>query len=51
MSEKTKKECGSCKKKGLNKSQWGVLVLSSYMFVTSIYGTYILVKRLIELFY
>lgn len=47
--EEEKKECNTCKK-GLNKTQWSLFALSMYMLATSIYGTYILVVKLIDLF-
>ena len=41
--------CKTCKDP-LSKTQRGILFLSLYMFATSIYGTIILVKHLIDLF-
>ena len=47
--EGDEKECNSCKK-GLDKGQMGLIVLSFFMLGTSIYGTVILIKDLISLF-
>lgn len=43
--------CSSCKSNdGVNKVQWGVMIIGFYMVGTSIYGTVELVKKLIALF-
>jgi len=47
--EEKKKDCNTCKK-GLNKTQWSLFALSMYMFITSLYATYILINKLILLF-
>lgn len=49
MEEQKKEDCQSCKK-GLSKSQWSIIGLSIYMLLTSLYGTYILISKLIDLF-
>ncbi len=41
--------CNTCKK-GLSKTQKWVVVLSIWMFLTSIYGTIELVKNILNLF-
>ena len=41
--------CKTCKK-GLSDTQKWVLALSIYMFMTSIYGTIVLIKNVIDLF-
>lgn len=45
-----KEECQSCKNKGLNSGQWFMVGISSYILISSIYGTIKLVKLLIDLF-
>ncbi len=42
--------CKTCKEKGPGKFQVGVIVLGFYMLSTSIYGTIVLVKNIINLF-
>jgi hypothetical protein len=41
--------CNTCKK-GLSETQKWVLALSMYMFITSIYGTIVLIKNIVDLF-
>ena len=48
--EQPKKECKTCKRKSLSKSHWVVMIISSYVLFSSIYGTIKLVKELINLF-
>ena len=47
MEQKDKKNCESCKKKGNTKFNL-MLVFSSYIFITSIYGNVILIEKLIN---
>jgi len=46
--EKTKKGCSSCKNKKKGSQFIGLMIFSSYMFGTSIYGNYILIQKLIN---
>jgi len=41
--------CNTCKK-GLSETQKWVVALSVYMFLTSIYGTIVLIKNIVDLF-
>jgi hypothetical protein len=41
--------CKTCKK-GLSKQQYGIMFLGLYMFAASIYGTYVIIQNLINLF-
>lgn len=50
MNQSLNKECQSCKNKGLNSGQWFMVGISSYILISSIYGTIKLVKLLIDLF-
>jgi hypothetical protein len=43
------KECQTCKK-GLSKSQIGLIFFSMYIFASAIYGTYKLIENLINVF-
>ena len=43
------KGCKQCKK-GMSKTQWGLLIFSLYMFGSGIYGTYHILKDIISLF-
>ena len=45
--EEKKEECSSCKK--FTKSQWFMITISFYMLFSSIYGSVILFKKLMEL--
>jgi len=47
--EEKKKECSKCNK-GLSKSQWSLFTLSMYLLVSSLYGTYIMISKIISLF-
>jgi hypothetical protein len=42
--------CKTCKEKGPGKFQVGVIVIGFYMLSTSIYGTIVLVKNIINFF-
>jgi hypothetical protein len=44
--EKEKKGCSSCKQNGKEKFGW-MMVLGTYLFITSIYGNVILIDKLI----
>ena len=44
------KECKKCKQKGVSKSQWASIILGFYILGTSIYGSIILIRKIIELF-
>jgi len=48
--EQPKKECKACKRKSFSKSQWFMVISSSYILFASIYGTIKLIKELINLF-
>ena len=41
--------CSQCKK-GMSKTQWGLLIFSLYMFGAGIYGTIQIIKDVISLF-
>ena len=47
--EEKKEECKKCNK-NLSKSQWWLIGISFYMLFTSIYGTVILIKSILNLF-
>ena len=49
MIEENKEECQSCSK-GMNASQKGMVVLSFYILLSSIYGNYHLIQKLLDLF-
>ena len=43
--------CNSCKSNSqVNNVKWGVLIFGVYMFATSLYGSYTLIKHLFEFF-
>jgi hypothetical protein len=48
--ETPKKECKSCKQKGLTKGQQGLALLGTYLLFASIYGTIKLVKDILNYF-
>jgi hypothetical protein len=48
--EQPKKECKTCKRKSLSKSHWVMVIISTYVLFSSIYGTIKLLKELINLF-
>lgn len=48
MIEENTEECQSCSK-GMSTSQKGMVVLSFYILLSSIYGTYVLLQDLISL--
>ena len=50
MEEEKKEDCKTCKK-GLSLGQKSMIVLSFYMLLSSIYGTYIIINQLIESFF
>ena len=50
ITEQPKKECKTCKRKSLSKSHWVMVIISTYVLFSSIYGTIKLVKELINLF-
>ena len=50
MEEEKKEECKSCKR-GLSVGQKSMVVLSFYMLLSSIYGTYIIINELIDLIF
>lgn len=39
--------CNTCKK-GLNKSQIGLIIFSMYIFASAIYGTYKIIENLVN---
>lgn len=41
--------CNTCKK-GMSKSQIGLVFFSMYIFVSAIYGTYKIIENLVSLF-
>lgn len=41
--------CNMCKK-GMSKSQWGILIFSLYMFGAGVYGTIQIIKDIVSLF-
>jgi hypothetical protein len=45
----TEVKCQACKKV-ISKSQIGLIIISSYLLISSIYGTVELIKNLIRLF-
>lgn len=47
--EEKKENCEDCKK-GLSNTQWWLIILSLYMFFSSIYVTYLFIMKLIDLF-
>jgi hypothetical protein len=50
MEQEKKEECKTCKK-GLSMSQKSMIVLSFYMLLSAIYGTYIIINQLVESFF
>ena len=48
--EQKKEDCQSCKK-GFSVSQKYMIVSSSYILLSSIYGTYIIITELIDLIF
>jgi hypothetical protein len=47
----TEKEgCTKCKNKGLSKTHWMMLTFSFYVLATSIYGSIVLIKKILVLF-
>ncbi len=42
--------CKTCKEKGPGKFQVGVIVLGFYMLSTSIYGTIVIIRNIIDFF-
>lgn len=40
-----KSGCKSCKKEGLGKSEWILLIFSLYIFAASVYGTIQFIKN------
>jgi len=46
-----KKGCSSCKNKNKNKYFTWLVVASTYLFATSIYGSYVLIKKLLEIIF
>jgi hypothetical protein len=42
--------CKSCKKKGISHTDWLMIILSSYILFSSVYGTIKLIKELMLLF-
>jgi|VirMetMinimDraft_7_1064189.scaffolds.fasta_scaffold05332_2 hypothetical protein len=49
MKEKKEEGCSSCKK-GLDIKQKSMVVLSVYIFITSIYGTYKIIQNVVSHF-
>jgi hypothetical protein len=49
MEEEKKEECKTCNK-GLNVSQKSMVVLSVYILISGIYGTYKFIENIINLF-
>jgi len=45
-----KSGCKSCKKKGISNTDWLMIILSSYILFSSVYGTIKLFKQLMLLF-
>lgn len=45
-----KSSCKSCKKKGISNTDWLMIILSSYILFSSVYGTIKLFKQLMLLF-
>jgi hypothetical protein len=52
MTKKQATEVTGCKKcnKGFNKTQIGILFISGYVLISSIYGTIMFIKLLMNLF-
>jgi hypothetical protein len=48
--ETPKKECKSCKQKGLTKGQQGMALLGVYLLFASIYGSIKLIEEISRLF-
>jgi hypothetical protein len=48
--ETPKKECKSCKQKGLTKGQQGIAALGIYLIFSSIYGSIKLVREILNYF-
>jgi hypothetical protein len=48
--EQPKKECKTCKQKGLTTGQWAMIISSFYILFSSIYGTIKIIKELINYF-
>lgn len=46
MENTEKKECTSCKNKGLKTQHWAMIILGMYMLFASIYGTVQLIRNL-----
>jgi len=40
--------CRTCKNSGINSTQKWIVALSIYIFLTSIFGTYVLIKSLFD---
>jgi hypothetical protein len=40
--------CRTCKNSGINSTQKWIVALSIYIFLTSIFGTYVLIKSLVD---
>lgn len=49
MEEEKKEECESCSK-GMNITQKGMFIFSFYILLSSIYGNYVIIKKLLSLF-
>jgi len=47
--EEEKEECTSCRK-GLNTAQKSMVVLSGYILISGVYGTYKLIELIVSLF-
>lgn len=43
------KECKQCKK-GLSKTQIGMVIFSGYLLVSAIYGTYKIIENVLNIF-
>ena len=48
--ETSKKECNTCKQKGLTKGQKGIALLGTYLLFSSIYGTIKLIREILHYF-
>jgi len=46
----SEKDCQSCKKQKLTVSEKSMVVLSVYVLITSIYGTMVIVRSLMDYF-
>lgn len=44
------KECQDCKKTNMSEMKVGIIILGFYITASSIYGTIVLIRNLIELF-